>query len=54
MWVFLFLTAGVCVLVITWAMGLTSDVGGLIALAFLGIGVLAQMATRPREDRGAR
>jgi hypothetical protein len=51
MWVFLFLTAGVCLLVVTWAIGLNSDVGGLIALAFLGIGILVQMATRPAEDR---
>ena len=50
MWVFLALTLGTCVLVVTWAIGLNPDVGGLIGLAILGIGVLAQMADRPRAD----
>ena len=40
-------TAGMCVFVVTWALGLNPDVAGLIALTFVGIGALAQMA-RPR------
>jgi len=33
-------------LVFLWAIGLTPDVGGLIALAILGIGIFAEMAQR--------
>jgi hypothetical protein len=51
MWIFIAATTGVCLLIVTWAMGLNSDVGGLIALAFVGLGILAQMATRPSQDR---
>jgi hypothetical protein len=50
MWVFLAATLGMCTLVVLWAIGLTPDVGGLIALAILGIGILAQMADRQRSD----
>jgi hypothetical protein len=39
-------TIGMCALVITWAIGLNSDVGGLIALGFVGLGLLGQMASR--------
>jgi hypothetical protein len=46
MLVFLATLIGMCALIITWAIGLNSDVGGLIALGFVGIGILAQMATR--------
>jgi hypothetical protein len=46
MWVFLAATLGMCALVTTWAIGLNADVGGLIALAFLGVGILIQMAER--------
>jgi len=49
-WVFLSATLGMCTLVVTWAVGLNPDVGGLIALAIVGIGILAQMA----ERQGAR
>jgi hypothetical protein len=48
MWIFLAATLGMCVLVVTWALGLTPDVGGVIALAIIGIGILAQMAERQR------
>ena len=50
MWVFLAATFGTCLLVVLWAIGLTPDVGGLIALAILGIGILIQMAERGRAD----
>ena len=50
MWVFLAATLGMCALVALWAIGLNPDVGGLIALAILGIGILAQMADRGRPD----
>jgi hypothetical protein len=36
-------TTGVAALIVTWAIGLNSDVGGVIALACLGIGILAHM-----------
>ena len=39
-----------CVLVVIWALGITADVGGLAALAILGLGILAQMADRSRPD----
>jgi hypothetical protein len=45
-WVFVAATLGMCTLVVTWAVGLNPDVGGLIALAIIGIGILAQMAER--------
>ena len=50
MWVFLAATIGMCALVVLWAIGLNADVGGLIALAIIGIGILAQMADRRRSD----
>jgi hypothetical protein len=34
-------------LVVTWATGLNPDVGGLIALACVGIGILVQRAFPP-------
>jgi hypothetical protein len=51
--VFLAATLGACTLIVLWAIGLTPDVGGLIALAILGLGILAQMAdrARPGADR---
>jgi hypothetical protein len=49
--VYLFATIGACVLVVTWALGLTADVGGLIALAFVGVGILAQMAVSRRAGQ---
>jgi hypothetical protein len=51
-WIFLAATVGMCVLVVLWAIGLTPDVGGLIALAIVGLGILAQMADRGRTDAG--
>ena len=48
MWIFLAATLGMCMLVVTWAIGLSPDVGGLIGLAIIGIGILAQMAERER------
>jgi hypothetical protein len=50
MWVFLATTLGMCVLVVLWAVGLTADVGGLIALAIIGVGILAQMVDRRSSD----
>jgi hypothetical protein len=47
-WVFLAATLGMCTLVVTWAIGLNADVGGLIALAIIGIGILIQMGERQR------
>jgi hypothetical protein len=47
-WIFLAATIGMCALVVTWALGLPPDVGGLIALAFIGVGILAHMAERQR------
>jgi hypothetical protein len=52
-WVFLAATLGACTLVALWAIGLNPDVGGVIALAILGIGILVQMADRPRSDAGS-
>jgi hypothetical protein len=52
MWVFVATTIGMCALIITWATGLNSDVGGLIALGFVGLGLLAHMATRSRSREG--
>lgn len=48
MWVFLAATIGMCALVVLWAIGLSPDVGGLVALAIVGLGILAQMADRER------
>lgn len=42
---------GMCAFLITWAIGLNADVGALIALGFVGIGILAQMAKRPSSDQ---
>jgi hypothetical protein len=49
-WIFLAATLGTCVLIVIWALGITADVGGLAALAILGLGILAQMADRSRPD----
>ena len=49
--IFIATTVGVCLLVVTWAVGLNSDVGGLIALACIGLGILAQMASGRRGER---
>jgi hypothetical protein len=54
MWVFLAATVGVCAFVVTWAIGLNADVSGLIALGFLGLGILGQMASRPPEGEGGQ
>ena len=40
-------TAGACAFVVLWAIGLNTDVAGLVALAMVGVGILAQMAMRP-------
>ena len=40
-------TAGACAFVVLWAIGLNPDVAGLVALAMVGVGILAQMAIRP-------
>jgi hypothetical protein len=46
MWIYVAALIGMSVLIVTWAIGLNSDVGGLIALGFIGIGILGQMASR--------
>ena len=51
MLIFIAAAVGACTFVVTWALGLNADVGGLIALAFIGLGILGQMASRPSEDR---
>jgi hypothetical protein len=51
MWIFIATTAGACLLIVTWAIGLSPDVGGLIALAFIALGILAQMMTRQATDQ---
>jgi hypothetical protein len=40
---------GMSALIITWAIGLNPDVGGLIALGFVGAGLLAQKAASTRS-----
>ena len=45
---FLATTLGCCALIVIWAIGLNPDVGGLIALGFVGIGILGQMS-RPQS-----
>jgi hypothetical protein len=45
MWIYVAGTIGACALIVTWAIGLNADVGGLIALGFISLGVLGQMAT---------
>jgi hypothetical protein len=41
---------GACLFIVLWATGLNADVSGLIALAILGLGILAQMATSGGAD----
>jgi len=52
MWVFVAATVGASVFIVTWAVGLNADVGGLIALGFVGGGILAQMASREAQRGG--
>ncbi len=52
MWIIIAATVGATALVVTWAIGLNPDVGGLIGLAFLAMGVLAHMAERSAAERG--
>jgi hypothetical protein len=50
MWVYVAAALGACVMIVTWATGLNADVSGLIALGFIAIGILGQMASRqPRS-----
>lgn len=51
MWVYVAAMIGASVLIVTWAIGLTSDVGGLIALGFISLGVLGQMGSRMFAER---
>jgi hypothetical protein len=49
--VFLAAAIGACAFIVTWAVGLNADVSGLIALAVLGLGILAHMLQpRPQND----
>jgi hypothetical protein len=43
MWVFLGLTLGACALIVVWAIGYAADVGAVVGLTLLGIGILIQM-----------
>ncbi len=43
MWVFLGLTFGACALIVVWAIGYAADVGAVVGLTLLGIGILIQM-----------
>jgi hypothetical protein len=45
--IYLAATAGACTFVVLWAIGLNADVAGLVALAMVCLGILAQMAMRP-------
>jgi hypothetical protein len=51
MWIFVAAALGACTFIVTWSIGLNADVSGLIALAFLSVGLLGQMASRQAEDR---
>jgi hypothetical protein len=51
MWILIATTVGAVALVVTWSLGLPADVGGLIALGFLSLGILGQMAERASERR---
>ena len=53
MWVFLAATLGACALIVIWAIGFAPDVGAVVAVAILGIGILAQMADGARADADA-
>jgi hypothetical protein len=48
MWVWLAATLGACALIVIWAIGLAPDVGAVIGLAILGIGILIQKAEASR------
>jgi hypothetical protein len=41
--IFLAATFGMCAFVLTWSLGLAADVGALIALCFVGVGILIHM-----------
>jgi hypothetical protein len=43
MWVWLAATLGACALIVIWAIGWAADVGAVVGLAILGIGILVQM-----------
>jgi hypothetical protein len=53
MWVWLAATLGACALIVIWAIGLAPDVGAVIGLAILAIGIAVQMAERSRTGTGA-
>jgi hypothetical protein len=53
MWVFLAATLGACALIVVWAIGYAPDVGAVLGLAILGIGILIQMADNAGADTGA-
>jgi hypothetical protein len=53
MWIYVAAIIGMCALIVTWATGMTPDVGALIALGCIGIGILAQMADRDMKRRGS-
>jgi hypothetical protein len=49
--VYIAAVTGMCTLVVTWAIGLNADVGGLIALGMLCLGILAQMLLPARGNQ---
>jgi hypothetical protein len=49
--IYLAFTAAACLFVVLWALGLNADVAGLIALAVLGLPIVARMAPTPGSSR---
>jgi hypothetical protein len=47
--IYLATIVGFCALIITWAIGLNADVGGLIALGIVGLGILGHRAKSSRS-----
>jgi hypothetical protein len=51
MWVFLAFSLGACALIVVWATGLAPDVGAVIGIAILAVGILIQMFEREVRSR---
>ena len=45
--------AGACALIVVWAIGYAPDVGAVLGLAILGIGILVQMVDNARAKPDA-
>jgi hypothetical protein len=48
--IFLAATLGMCAFVITWALGMSADVGALIVLVFVLVGIAIHMLI-PADER---